>query len=1799
MSMREANLWKASVKIALVLLLCITSLINPGTSAKAAAEAAAVQETIWSSTLFSYDFEQDQPGGPPAVNAASPEAWSTSASSAQSTLTVIAEGEGQVLEYERVSASSGLGGPRVDKKLNLEESSRVRVDFRIRTLGNRFDLDLRNDSTTASPYTRVLSLGGATLVPNPPAGAGLDPQQYVDAAVEIDKTAMTYSTYLNGAAVTVNAALNGALDLSGNAVFRFSAALNPGQRINIDDVVIRSDAPGTLISGLRPEHPRLLASGDGFAAMRTRVQSDPQSSQWYGRIAASAETLLNQPVSQYGFPDGRTLLQISRQVLDRTYILALVYQVGGDARYADRLWEELEAAAAFPDWNPESFLSTAEMVHAFAIGYDWLYAYWTPAQRQLLSDAIITMGLEPGLSGYNSGQWWANTTNNWNIVCNGGLGMGALAVGDLAPELADEIITRGLGFLPHALDEYAPDGAYPESVGYWAYATRYLAPYVAALETALGDDYGLKEAAGLEETGYFPIYMAGPSGNSFHYYDASTGVQRPPEMFWLAKAYDNPVFGWWGSKSTGATARHLLWYDPAYAQTDYAAQLELDKYFRGSELVTSRSSWGSPDAVFTGLKAGVNGTNHGDLDLGTFVMDALGVRWAEELGPEDYGVPGYWSDGVGGQRWTYYKKRAEGQNTLVVNPGYGADQAETASGQIIRFESGPTETFSVAELTQAYAAQGVDSWQRGVKLFDHRRQVLVQDELSAAGPVDAWWFMHTRADIDLAADGRSAILKFEGEQLQASILSPAAGARFIAMDAAPLWSSPDPEAQSVNLGMRKLAIALEDVEQLQLAVLFTPLPNGEAPQGMPPAVEALADWSIAEAAVAQAGSLSVDGVPLAEFEPRVFTYDIRLEELGGLPPVVTADGEQSGDTVTVQQADSLPGMATVTVERPGLPQTRYEIRFLGGLILEDERVSASIQGTYPPGHTIDGNLGTFFSAQGAGQWVQYDLGGPKEVDGVSVAWYQGDTRAFTFKVLASGDGVNWTELYGGVSAGNTLELEEHRFPAAMARYVRIVGYGNTSNQWMSITEARILHAEGVWPDFSHMQPHLTGISLSAGSDQVSVGDSLQLAVTGVMSDGEQVEINAAALRYYSSDEQAAVVDAAGMVSGAGEGSARLSAVLITEEGRLLHDTISLTVTDPTRSILRPAADTYVRGGDYAEDNYGTSQGLTLKQDHNPSFSREAFMAFDTAIPAGSIESAKLYLHAGVATNGAVLDGAHELNILALDPAEAWEERTLNWNNRPTALEQVASFGVDDVKQWHSADITSLVKTQLAAGGRIAVGLSHTAPAGNRFTLSVSSREHKTLGPYIELKLKQQDGLAAQLDPAAPNGSNGWYTTPVTVSLSPGAAAEYEVSVVSSVYQTVYGLGGGFSTNGYRPYTGPVTLPEGVYKVSYRQAGSTDAGEELLIKIDASAPEPGFAAPGAELVNGSARYPIDTHVFITCSPADALSGIAADSCGAPLVDAPAYTLAAEGVRAAASVEDLAGNSAVAELEVAVYPTFESLEGLTMAFTEQSGAPGWQGTAASLTSVLQQARAAHASGNASQLGGLFQAYSDGVASAEGAVFTSQQASGLIRWAERLLASAPVAGEAPGLPVLSDNSGHAHGLRDGNYTVTMNMWWGVNGSRYKLYENGVLIDEQELVEASPGAQTASTAVTGKANGTYTYTCELSNAYGAVSCGEYAVAVTDAAPGAPVLEHDNWDGDGEYLIRMNMWWGTNGSTYRLFENGILIDEQTLEPATPHAQSAATPVSGRLPGVYEYRAELANPQGGATQSQAITVVVH
>lgn len=189
------------------------------------------------------------------------------------------------------------------------------------------------------------------------------------------------------------------------------------------------------------------------------------------------------------------------------------------------------------------------------------------------------------------------------------------------------------------------------------------------------------------------------------------------------------------------------------------------------------------------------------------------------------------------------------------------------------------------------------------------------------------------------------------------------------------------------------------------------------------------------------------------------------------------------------------------------------------------------------------------------------------------------------------------------------------------------------------------------------------------------------------------------------------------------------------------------------------------------------------------------------------------------------------------------------------------------------------------------------------------------------------------------------------------------------------------------------------------------------------------------------------------------------------------------------------------------------------------------------------------------------------------------------------------APGKATLSSNDGWDTGLKDGTFQVTMNLWWGENGSLFKLYRDGELVAKVPLTMMSPGAQRAVVDIDGLPDGTYVFTGELLNSKGTTATKPLTVKVTDASPGRPVLSADNKDGDGSYTVTADLWWGTNATSYRFLENGAEVGAGELEAASPTAQRATLAVTGRAEGSYTYTVEFTNA-AGTTVSAPLKVAV-
>jgi hypothetical protein len=516
------------------------------------------------------------------------------------------------------------------------------------------------------------------------------------------------------------------------------------------------------LTGLRPVHPRLILPDSDLPRLKQLTREQPLAHKLRENLEREADRLQTTAPPDYKMPVSGLLAE-SRRVVDRIYTLALMYRLDSEPRHLERAVKELRAAALLPNWNPPHFLDVAEMTHAFAIGYDWLYPGLAPADRDWIREALIQKGLMPAMTAYREPSTWVTAPHHWNLVCNSGVALGALAVADEQPDLARTILRSALDSLPHALATYAPDGGWPEGPAFWNYGTRYLVYLMSALETALDNEFGLPNAKGFDRTGRFRLCFIGPTGKTFNYGDATDEAVTSAQMFWLARRFNQPVYAWAeqrdADKSSHTDPLDIVWFDKDVKPE--RGEEPLDQLFTGAQVAFLRTSWDDQNALFLGVKGGDNKTNRSHLDLGTFVFDAGGVRWAYDPGPEDSNAPGY----LGLKRYTYFKAGTEAHNTIVID---GENQDHKAEARIIRFEPTPDLSWVEIDLSHTYPGK-LKQWQRKIGMAQSRA-LIVQDVLEADQPVDALWSMLTEADI--AVNGQTAELKKNDWTLSCEIRSP-------------------------------------------------------------------------------------------------------------------------------------------------------------------------------------------------------------------------------------------------------------------------------------------------------------------------------------------------------------------------------------------------------------------------------------------------------------------------------------------------------------------------------------------------------------------------------------------------------------------------------------------------------------------------------------------------------------------------------------------------------------------------------------------------------------------------------------------------------------------------------------------------------------------------------------------------------------------------------------------------------------------------------------------------------------------
>ena len=559
-------------------------------------------------------------------------------------------------------------------------------------------------------------------------------------------------------------------------------------------------------TGYEEKIRQILASGKGDFLQVIHNQIEEYSNQLLKK-----DPYLKTSLSNVNYP---------REIMGRVMYLSYMYHMTGEEKYAQRAERELLAAAAhYDEWRPDHFLTTSEMTLAFAIGYDWLYDYLSESSKETIVNEIKTKGLD--LAGTSYGNKYKSSVGNWNSVCSACMTASALAIFEHDPVKYTKFVADAIEKNLKAVENFSPDGGYPEGYSYWHYGVSYQTIMFEVLKTALGYDSTLPETtAGFDKTGAFPTMMSTPSGSCFSYGDVAMDAGVSCASFWLARRFNRPDWLYLDKKMILANdfeQEDMLWrFNPIILC--YSVGLDLASIAKPKENVwfaagdqpvfAYRSGFDSSADTYLGIKGGHPKSSHAHMDSGSFYYERDGVVWADDLGSDSYTLSGYWSNGQTGARWNIFRLGVSGHSTISFD---GGNHIVTASAPITNYFSDDMIGATV-DLTAA-CSDKVSKAERTIYLDGDVLNVI--DEVIPLKNTTITWNMITTAEAEI--DGSGTILLSSGDKkMSLNVLAPADAELFILPAEGEEGNLPNPNHLRVGF---KANLPLGEIDRLHVKLI--------------------------------------------------------------------------------------------------------------------------------------------------------------------------------------------------------------------------------------------------------------------------------------------------------------------------------------------------------------------------------------------------------------------------------------------------------------------------------------------------------------------------------------------------------------------------------------------------------------------------------------------------------------------------------------------------------------------------------------------------------------------------------------------------------------------------------------------------------------------------------------------------------------------------------------------------------------------------------------------------------------------
>lgn len=818
-------------------------------------------------------------------------------------------------------------------------------------------------------------------------------------------------------------------------------------------------------------HPRVYINKDRFDELRSYYKTDATFRKWADKIISDADEYVKPetPFIDWSYQDQyRTLNTMAWPYFDRFFALGFAYQITGEEKYSERAFKEFEMLATFPDINLSHIIDTGTFNDAVAVGYDWMYDAYTPEQRGFIKDLIIEKCIRPvaeGFYGLDSAWspatlgWFAfKTTQNYNSWVVGGLFNSTTAVFESDTEYLSDVLEKCSRSIEYTLKGFAPDGGWLESTDYWSHTVKYLISFAATAQTCFGTDFKVLDYQGISETPDWVTSLFGAQGVN-NYGDTPQGHYSFPEYSFFA--YHN------GNKALASLRKYdienrndtleiydLIYFVPGVGDEEYNA-LPKAVATRGVETCGIRTDLVDEDAFFFSAHGGANTGYHMHYDTGAFIFDLNGVRWACDLGKENYNI-GLSDDQI-------YRKRSEGHNTVTINTG---DKTEPmlANGYapIKDWEYNDRSAYITYDMSEVYAQ--TQKYTRGFYAGDDFRSLTIRDEITPAEKAEFVWTMNTMANVMI--NGNEAILSQDGQTLVMKVDCDAKDWEFKTMECQPLNPlSVGTVAQNPNEEYTKIAIVVKSGESFNITVRMA---SPEDKAGVAPVdTRPISQWTLLDGTPdpnAKGESITADFYADGDYVTGEETIVLKKDTMPEITVVPTGIG---ASYEIIKLAEDTEDTTIIKVYNADKSAYNYYLLKYSDVDLElwkkynvldvaEYSVSQQLQEENAASNMFDGDFETRWTSLNEGENVTVDLGKIQEISGVSMGFWKSDARQYHYKIEVSNDGINYTSVLAGTSPLSEEGFGIYTFTPVDARYVRIVGTGNTANVNTNILELRVL-----------------------------------------------------------------------------------------------------------------------------------------------------------------------------------------------------------------------------------------------------------------------------------------------------------------------------------------------------------------------------------------------------------------------------------------------------------------------------------------------------------------------------------------------------------------------------------------------------------------------------------------------------------------------------------------------------------------------------------------------------------------------